>query len=459
MSAPRRGDSLHEVFAGRRGRLLIGLLLAEFAAAVQVVAYAAVLPIASGELGGQRLYGATVAASPLVTVVVLSLGPGLLGRLAPRRALVLGTGLYAAGVLAAALAPAMGWLLAGGVLRGAAGGLLLGVGLTAIGGLYEDALRPRVLGLFATVWLLPSVAGPALTSVVAVAAGWRWAMAWPILFVLAARLLVVRDAALIPWESAGAALSPGNGLAVFAGLTLASLSSGIGGAWSAVLFAAGLCLALLAGRRVVAGLVPEASRQGVIGMFVLLCLAFFGGMTLIPLLVVEGLGFGVVASGLALGAGLVAWSLTGLRQWRLADPARVGTVFLAVALATMSTAAAYRPAIGLSVAVGGFALAGAAMGLAYPRLMAQAFDALPAALTAGVAMAVGFAEVSGAAVGSLLGGGLYSLGESFGVSAAWSIIAALALLAMVAAVAPAVRDRRLRRRRAPGGNDVAAAVS
>ncbi len=430
-----RADSLRAVFAGRRGRLLIGLLLAEFAAAVQVVAYSAVLPIASRDLGGERLYGATVAAGPLVTVFVLAFAPALLGRLPPRRALIWATGLYAVGVLAAASAPAMGWVLAGSLLRGAASGLLLGIGLTAIGGLYEDALRPRVLGLFAIMWLLPSFAGPALTSVVAVAAGWRWAMAWPIVVVLAARLLVVRDAELIPWQPSRSRLAPGPGLATVAGLLLAALTSGLGGVASAVGFAAGLGLAIVAGRRVLAGLLPAPARFEVVRTFALLCLVFFGGLTLVPLLVVEGLDRGVVASGVALGAGLVAWSLTGLRTPRLNDPARLGLVLLVLALAALATAPAYGPVVGLGVVVVGFAVAGAGMGLAYPRLMSQAFDALPVGAAAGVAAAVGFAEVAGTAVGSLLGGGFYSLGESVDIAAGPSMSAALALLTGAAALA------------------------
>ncbi len=437
---------LREVFAGRRGRLLIGLLLAEFAAAVQVVAYAAVLPIASRDLEGERLYGATVAAGSLVTMLVLAVGPALLGRLAPRRALVLATGGYAVGVLAAALAPAMVWVLVGGLLRGAASGLLLGVGLTAIGGLYEDALRPRVLGLFAIMWLLPSFAGPVLTALVAVAAGWRWAMAWPLLLVLAARLLVVRDAGLIPWKPCGQRFAPGNGLAVVAGLTLASSSSSVGGGWSAVSFAAGLAVAVFAGRRVLADLDAEPARRRVVGTFTLLCLAFFGGETLLPLLVVEGLSRGVIASGLALGAGLVAWSLTGLRPPRHADltpagvqrtggPARLGVGLVAVALAALATAVAYGPLVGLLLAVGGFAVAGVGMGLAYPWLTSRAFDDLPMDLTAGVATAVGFAEVSGTALGSLLGGGLYSLAASVDIDPGPAIAVALGMLAVVAVIA------------------------
>jgi hypothetical protein len=62
------------VFAGRRGRLLAGLLLAEFAAAVQIVAYSSVLPLASRDLHGSSLYGATLAAGTMTMILVLASG-------------------------------------------------------------------------------------------------------------------------------------------------------------------------------------------------------------------------------------------------------------------------------------------------------------------------------------------------------------------------------------------------
>src|SRR3712207_5656605 len=103
--------SLRAVFAGRRGRLLAALLLAEFAAAVQGIAYATVLPLASRDLDGSRLYGATLAAGSLVSVLVLAAGAGLTARLGPRRTLLVATVVYVVGVALSAAAPAMAWLL------------------------------------------------------------------------------------------------------------------------------------------------------------------------------------------------------------------------------------------------------------------------------------------------------------------------------------------------------------
>src|SRR4051812_11072140 len=211
-SAP--DTSLRAVFSGRRGRLLAALLLAEFAAAVQGIAYATVLPLAARDLDGSRLYGATLAAGSLVTVLLLAAGSGLTARMGPQRTLLVATAIYVGGVTLSVLAPAMGWLLAGSAVRGLAGGLLAAFGLSAIGGLFDDDLRPRVLALFALAWLLPSLAGPGLNAAIAVWAGWRWAMAWPAAVVVVARLLVGRDAELVPWSGAGRQVAIGPGVLV-----------------------------------------------------------------------------------------------------------------------------------------------------------------------------------------------------------------------------------------------------
>src|SRR3954470_15411154 len=105
--------SLRAIFAGPRGRLLAALLLAEFAGAVQGIAYVTVLPLASRDLGGARLYGATLGAGNLVTGLVLALGAGLTALFRPRTTLAAASWLYVVGVALAATAPAMPVLLAG----------------------------------------------------------------------------------------------------------------------------------------------------------------------------------------------------------------------------------------------------------------------------------------------------------------------------------------------------------
>jgi MFS family permease len=439
--------SLRVLFAGRRGRLLIALLLAEFAGAVQGIAYATVLPLAAQELDGSRLYGATLSAGLLTGVVVLAAGPGVTARLPARQNLALATGLFVVGVVLSACAPAMGWLLAGGVLRGIAGGLLAAFGLSAIGGLFEDDVRPRVLALFTLVWLLPSLAGPAVNAAITVWAGWRWAMAWPVLVVLVARLLMSRDTDLIPAPSEEKPTSIGTGLLVAAGLALASAAT-TRGAWGVPLLAVGLLLAVGAGARVVVRATADSrQRTAVVLAFGCLVAAFFGGDGLIPLAVVEGLDRGVVASAVALGAGLVAWSVTGLvpaKIGRRPDPKVVGAVL--VVLALLAEAVAQTELLGrtaaLVVVVAAWGVAGFGIGIAYVQMSAQAFDSLTPERVAAVAGAVAFAETASVVVGSLLGAGSYSLATGLHVDASTGIQVGFLLVAGVGVLGAVLAARR-----------------
>ena len=448
MSAPA-GTSLRSVLAGRRGRLLLALLLAEFAAAVQGIAYATVLPTATEELHGDRLYGATLSAGALVTVLVLATGSGIGARLGPRRTLLVATTLFVAGVATAACAPAMAWLLVGSTLRGIAGGLLAAFGLSAIAGLFEDAVRPRVLGLFALVWLLPSLVGPPLNAAITVAVGWRWAMAWPALVVVAARLLVGRDAGMIPAAAERRPVAVGTGLLVTAGLLLASVASGAG-AWGAPLLVVGLLVAGWGGVRVLArAAAGDRARTAVLLSFAALVAAFFGGDGLVPKAVYSGLGHGVVATAAALAAGLVAWSVAGARPPTRRpgfDPGVVGAALVTVAL--LAEAAAQLTALdadlALAVAVAGWGVGGLGMGLAYGRLQPEAFDDLAPERVATVATAVAFAETGSVVVGSLLGGGTWSLATTAGVAVGPALVLGFLLMAAVALTATVLAARRRR---------------
>ena len=439
--------SLRAVFAGRRGRLLVALLLAEFAAAVQGIAYSTVLPLAARELDGSRLYGATLAAGTLVTVLVLAAGSGLTARLSPRATLLVATVVYVGGVAMTATAPAMGWLLAGSGLRGLAGGLLAAFGLSAIGGLFDDTLRPRVMGLFSLVWLLPSLVGPPLNAAIAVAADWRWAMAWPAAVVVVARVLMGRDVALIPWRTERRSVAVGTGLVVVTGLVLATLASG-SGPEGVPLLAGGLLLAAAGSVRVLDRATSgDRARTWLLICFTGTVVAFFAADGLVPLAVVEGLDRGVVASAVAIAAGMVAWSVAGARPprpGRRPDPATLGTALLCSALvaAALTQTGLVSPGPALAVLVGAWTVGGLGMGLAYTRLSAQAFDDLAPEEVATVATAVAFAETTAVAIGSLLGGGVYSLGTTAGLAERPAIGTAFGLAALIALGARLAARRR-----------------
>jgi MFS family permease len=439
---------LRSLFAGSRGRLLAALLFSEFGAAVQSIAYSSVLPVAANQLHGADLYGLTLAAGSFTTILVLAIGPAPWRKLSPPALLATATVLYLVGTGLCVGAIAMVSIVIGTVIRGVASGMLAGLTLSALGGLFHGEARIRVYGMYAMMWLLPSVAGSAVNAALTVAFGWRAALAWPAAFVLAGRLLVGRDIAMIPWKRSTAA-RPSAAWTLALLLVLAATATAASG-YGSLLLAAG-CVLATAGSIRILRLQIGTERDRLLRTIVLfgLSLAFFGGGGIVSLAAIAGLGHGVVAGSFAVGAGLAAWSLTGLKpaifDKRLPAPAVSGLTLLTAAMATeVLSQTILSRATAITVLVLAWAAAGTGMGLAYPRISSAAMDRLPPDRIYPVASAVQFAEEAGTAVGAFIGGQTYSLARAVGLPAHTGIAQAYVILTCLAAatLTTAARCRR-----------------
>lgn len=59
------------------------------------------------------------------------------------------------------------------VQRGIGGGGLYVVSLSIVAKTYPERIRPRVMALLASMWILPGLLGPALGALLAETVGWR----------------------------------------------------------------------------------------------------------------------------------------------------------------------------------------------------------------------------------------------------------------------------------------------
>jgi hypothetical protein len=191
--------------------------------------------------------------------------------------------------------------------------------------------------------------------------------------------------------------------------------------------------------------------------FTLLCAGFFGLFELLAAAIVSGLGASLTLAAGAVMAGLVAWSLAGLRPRPDARPDRVvvGTAFVAVAVAIAAGATAFAPtlpAIVLLIVAG--ALAGLGMGWAYPLLSSEPFET--GAPAGDVGPLIAFGETAGTAWAVLLSGGALSQLHATGLALRESAAIALAiglLVAAAAVLAAALRGRHRATVTAPGAPD------
>lgn len=443
--------SLRAVLRGRRGALLVAMLVAEFAVSVDLLGYAAVLPVAAAELDGSSLYSAALTASQVLQITCMAFGAMLYGRLGPTGQLWTATAVWTAGATMTALAPSMPWIVAGMATRGVAGGLIAGLGIGVLSGLYEgERERERALGLFGLMWVLPSLVAPTLNAVLLAVAGWRVTLAWPIVLLVAARLLVGRNLRLVQRPPAASSRPRGAAWFLVLAVALAGAQALIGASgwlWVAVAVAV-TTLAAVPMARALRALVPAARRTRDHAWAMALCaVGYFGINALVPLLASRLVDASGATGAVLVALGPLAWTtlqssglVTRGRTIRLAwcTAAATGAATVLLALAIVLPAADWLRVALLGVAI---VLAGLGMGAIYARLLSGAFvgfDDSGGTTRAHGAVGLNLAETAGSVAGmSVLAGVVGSaLAARVDVAAATVVAMGLALVVLWLRVAP-----------------------
>ena len=115
----------------------------------------------------------------------------LTDRLGPRSVLGAAIGFYAIGLVLAATAPTMLVLVIARFVQGIGGGGLYVVSLATVAKTYPERIRPRVMALLASMWILPGLLGPPVGALLAETVGWRWAFLAPLPLIVFAVALVM----------------------------------------------------------------------------------------------------------------------------------------------------------------------------------------------------------------------------------------------------------------------------
>lgn len=404
--------SYRELFTGDRGKLALGLLILEFMASVQMFFVATVLPLVAEEFRGGTLYGFALGAGTVALFISLPLTRSLVTAKGGPWVLKLGTIMYLLGLALLIAAPAMAIFVLGRFVQGLASGALAVFGLGAVVSHFPKNLRPRLIALMSSMWLLPALIGPAVSATVAELVGWRWALALLAPLLITGRILVARRLAAVPITPKKPSPPPiVETCALVVGIVLVLVAGSVASPAAVAAATVGVVLLIVGAAR----LLPRGSFRAVRGRpaaifgLLLLTVSFFGADALITLLVRDGLGRSLGEAALALGAGTVCWSLATLLQPRLLAAVRdsqptvaaVGVSGATIGLVISSLQVAQViDAAGLSAFAWG--LAGAGMGLAYPTFTVAALgeDA------DGGGTAVILTESIGAAIGLAVGGGL-----------------------------------------------------
>lgn len=471
---------MHEhggVFTRSRRPLTAGILLSVTAIACEGMAVATVLPSIAVDLGGLGDYGWAFSAFMLASLIGAIAG----GQSADRGDVVtparLGFAAFGLGLLVAGFAPIWPVFLMGRAVQGFGAGSLIAVAYVAVARGFPEALRPRLMALLSSAWVLPSLVGPAVAGQVAEHASWRWvfvgilppvllgagmllpslrrlatAEGSPAVTVRGDHQLLAAEGARPPGAPAGGRLLPALGLAVGVSLLLLAASLSLLPA-ALALAAVGLAIALPTLQR----LLPRGTFSATSGlpaavaMRALLAGGFFGAEALIPLGLATDRSVPPSLVGLSLTAGALSWVAGSWVQDRAEAAARGapaqralraagGLLFVLVGIGA-AAAVMILPTIPLETVVAAWAAAGLGMGLAYPAATLTALGAAASGEEGSAAASLQVAETIGTAVGTGAAGALYGLSTQLDRAASdgltWGF--ALACIAIVSALLPALR--------------------
>ena len=444
------------VFAPTHRALSVGILLSITAIACEGMAVATIMPSAALDLGGLDGYGWAFSAFMLASLV----GAINAGQAADRGDACMparvGFAAFSIGLVVAGLAPSWPVLLLARALQGFGAGCLSAVAYVAVARGYPESLRPRLLALLSSAWIMPALLGPALAGQVAEHASWRLVFIGILPPMAIGAWMLLPSLARLP-EASGCSTDTRRVVAsvrLAAGAGLMLLALGLPGLFAVVLVGAlGLVLAAPALRV----LLPAGTFSGRTGLPAavavrgLLAFGFFGSEALLPLGLSTQRGLPPSLVGLSLTTGALAWVLGSWVQDRaearsagaLPDRGvRVAAGLLLIGLGIGGVAAGIlTPNLPVELVVVAWGIGGLGMGLAYPASTLTALGMAPGGQEGLAAASLQVAETVGIATGTGVAGALLALAPhlnrlmSDGLS--WGFL--LAVVAILTALAPTAR--------------------
>jgi EmrB/QacA subfamily drug resistance transporter len=299
-------------------RVMAGLMLSLFVAAMDATVVGTALPTIARDLGSFELYPWIVSGyliTATTTVPIWGRVADLHGR---RRVLLAGILLF---ILASALCAAsagMGWLIAFRTLQGIGAGCIQPVVFTIVGDIFPLKQRARLQGFFSSMWAVAAIIGPGLGALFVSTIGWRWIFTINIPIGVVAVALVWGYRERRPETRTARTLDLRGALLLTAGIVLLLLGLGAGSQnatpnWALVAAALVVLVAFVRveWRSANPTLPLDLLRHRIIGPAIAVAALagtlMFGVTTYVPLWVQEVQGGSPYDAGLAVGAMSIGW--------------------------------------------------------------------------------------------------------------------------------------------------------
>ncbi len=428
--------------------ITLGLLALVTMFAFEAVAVSLAMPSVAHALDGEGLYPIAVVGLLTAAIVGMVVG-GIWGDArGPGMPLAVGGSGFVAGLLVSGFAGTMEVFVGGRLLQGLGCGAALTSMYVAVADAYPARLRPRVFSLFATAWVVPSIAGPFIAGALVDLFGWRSvflvvagfaALSTIVVRTAMGSRLAVRRSPLVwgrrPTYAVVAALGvlalhvAGQGTGLLMGLLL------VGG-----LVVVGLALGPLlppGTTRAARGLPAVIAARGVFGG-AFACIELF-----LPLLLQDESGLSPTMTGLVMMVGALGWTAGAAyagkhgRQETFAGLLRAGAaaLLLGVVICLGLVPIDHLPVPAALLATVGFAVMAVGMGLATPLMSTLALDLSPVGRQGQSGAAIQMSDALGQSIAAGLVGAVFArwflLDENTSYLSGFGLAAVLGVLAIV----------------------------
>jgi MFS family permease len=439
-AGPERASTIWEP---RYVWVTVGAIALIFLAATQSLAVTTVMPVVSAELDGDALFAVAFSGTLATSVIGMVAVGAWCDRSGPLVPLTTAVVLFVVGLVIAGLAPSMPVLVVGRLIQGLGTGGQTVALYVVVARVYPARLHGRVFAAFSAAWVVPSLIGPFLAGAVTEFLHWRWVFLGVAALTLVAFTIVVLRLHGLPLDTehpSTARVWPRllSSVALAAGALLLGLAGELGAAaWIGV--AASVVVIVLAVRPLVPRrtLVSARGLPSVVLMRGIIAGSLFGAEIYVPYLLIDRYGFSATWAGLGLTAAALAWAAAADIQGRYGD--RIGNARIAIfgcALLFAATGCAVLTALWTmpaGVLIAGWALAGAGMGLMYPRLTVLTLAYSTTKNQGFNSSALSISDAIGSAVTIAAMGLVFTAlaGTDAGFPAVFAIAAGLALVALV----------------------------
>jgi MFS family permease len=432
-------------FSGKR-LLAFGLFLTVTIAAFEITAVITALPTIVDDIDGASLYGATIAANLLASIVSIVAAGEYADRIGPAKPYAIAATVFVAGLVVAGSARTMPVVVLGRVLQGLGAGGFATLPYVAIRRVFAESEQPKMYAVLSAGWVLPSLIAPLISGWLTEQFSWRWVFLSMIPLAIIVSTLVVAQLRRLPPvdQVAGDARTPSRipqalRLSIGAGMILSGLPQARW--WLALaLVAAGIAVAASPMRhlwpvgwtRAKPGLAAAVAAR-------MCATAAFGGVDgFIPLAAERVHGVGATAQGFTIVGAALTWTAGQAFSARNADTIapsrliRIGFGLMALgAVLVMPVVLESTPLWATFVA---WSVGGLGMGLLFNPTTVVALSSVGEEESGRASSQLSMADSIGFASTSAIGGALVAASERDVFSLQTALVGSFAITAAITIV-------------------------